>query len=54
MRVGDKPVIAAYCGTTKVWPNAFLYVTPEFVWLTESNDFSADFDVESNVKWNIE
>ena len=32
----------------------FLFVEPEIVWLTESNDWSHDFVVESNVDWTID
>lgn len=30
-----------------------LLVSPEVVWLTPSNNFSADFSVKSNVDWEI-
>lgn len=33
---------------------AVLVVTPNTVWLNEGNNFSADFDVISNVDWIIE
>lgn len=31
-----------------------LVVSPEVVWLNEGNDYSADFEVVSNVDWKIE
>lgn len=36
------------------FPGAALGVTPEVVWLTEGNDYTAYFDVASNVEWKIE
>lgn len=33
---------------------AMMVVYPNIVWLNEDNDFSANFDVISNVDWNIE
>lgn len=33
---------------------AVMVVSPEYVWLNEGNDFSADFNVISNVDWFIE
>ena len=35
-------------------PGSILGVTPEVVWLTEGNDYTAYFDVSSNVEWKIE
>jgi hypothetical protein len=32
----------------------FLIVEPEIVWLTESNDWSHDFEVQSNVDWIVD
>lgn len=31
-----------------------LVVSPEVVWLTPDNDFSADFEVVATVDWNVE
>lgn len=36
------------------FPGAALGVTPDVVWLNESNDYTAYFEVASNVDWNIE
>lgn len=36
------------------FPGAALDVTPDFVWLNEGNDFTAHFEVVSNVEWKIE
>lgn len=35
-------------------PGAVLGVTPDYVWLNEGNDYTAHFEVVSNVEWNIE
>lgn len=32
----------------------YLGVAPEFVWLTESNDYMAQFEVVSNTSWIVE
>lgn len=34
--------------------NALLVVSPKTMWLDENNDFTATFDVMSNVNWTIE
>lgn len=34
--------------------DALLIVSPEFVWLNEGNDYTAEFEVLSNVEWTIE
>lgn len=34
--------------------NYYLLVEPEFIWLTEDNNWSQDFMVESNVDWIVE
>lgn len=36
------------------FPGAALGVTPEVVWLNEGNDYTATFEVSSNVEWKIE
>lgn len=36
------------------FPGSALGVTPEVVWLNESNDYTAYFEVASNVEWKIE
>ena len=36
------------------FPGAALGVTPDVVWLNEGNDFTAYFEVASNVEWKIE
>jgi hypothetical protein len=35
------------------FPGAALGVTPDVVWLNESNDYTAYFEVSSNVDWSI-
>ena len=36
------------------FPGAALDVTPGFVWLNEGNDYTAHFEVVSNVEWTID
>lgn len=36
------------------FPGAALGVTPNVVWLNEGNDYTAYFEVASNVEWKIE
>lgn len=36
------------------FPGAALGVTPDVVWLNEGNDYTAYFEVSSNVEWEIE
>ena len=36
------------------FPGSALGVTPEVVWLNEGNDYTAYFEVASNVEWKIE
>lgn len=54
MRVGSNLRMTAglVCSTSSI--DAFLQVSPETVWLTTSNNFSADFVVVSNVSWRVE
>lgn len=35
-------------------PDYYLIVKPDVVWLTESNDWSHDFEVQSNVDWIVD
>ncbi len=54
MRVGGNLRMTAglVCSTSDF--KAYLEVSPETVWLTPSNGFSADFVVVSNVSWKVE
>lgn len=54
MRVGSNLRMTAglVCSTSSI--DAFLKVSPDTVWLTPSNSFSADFVVVSNVSWRVE
>lgn len=54
MRVGGNLRMTAglVCSTSSI--DAFLMVSPDTVWLTPSNSFSADFVVVSNVSWRVE
>lgn len=40
--------------TCSFFPGSALGVTPEVVWLNEGNDYTAYFEVASNVEWEIE
>lgn len=40
-------------GEWKSYDREHLSVTPEYVWLADSNGHTGDFDVHSNVEWNI-
>lgn len=53
-RVGGNLRVTAglVCSTSSV--DAFLKVSPDTVWLTPSNSFSADFMIVSNVSWRVE
>lgn len=35
-------------------PDYYLIVKPDMVWLTESNDWAHDFEVQSNVDWIVD
>lgn len=56
--------ISAYLGTQKVkklavgnnviWQNdAYLKIVPDKIWLMKSNDYQADIEIFSNVKWDV-
>lgn len=56
--------ISAYLGTQKVkklavgknviWQNdAYLKIVPDKIWLMRSNDYQADVEILSNVKWDV-
>lgn len=56
--------ISAYLGTQKVkklalgknviWQNdAYLKIVPDKIWLMKSNDYQADVEILSNVKWDV-
>lgn len=50
----DAPLMIASSLVCRVEKESFLFVTPEeVVWLTESNGWSALYEVTSNVTWNI-
>lgn len=54
MRIGTKPIIAAYSGSVKVWPpEPILEVTPQYIWLMPSNNFTDDVSVVSNIDWIV-
>lgn len=47
---------ALYLGELKIWPtdvDVYLRVSPEIVWLSEGNGYSATFEVQSNTMWNV-
>lgn len=43
--------VGLLCGFVKT---DYLNVRPTVVWLTPENLFTGDFDIESNVEWEIE
>lgn len=56
--------ISAYLGIQKVkkfalgknviWQNdAYLKIVPDKIWLMKSNDYQADVEILSNVKWDV-
>lgn len=52
--INDNVVVIAslVCDVSR---DAYLNVSPtDFVWLNESNDYSTEFEVYSNVEWIIE
>lgn len=41
-------------GNNVIWQkDAYLKVDPDKIWLMKSNDYQADVQILSNVKWNI-
>ena len=40
-------------GNEVVWEQKYLTVEPQYLWLTESNNFTDDVDILSNVVWNV-
>lgn len=41
-------------GNNVIWQkNAYLKVTSDKIWLMNSNDYQADVQILSNVKWNV-
>ena len=53
VRYGTLKGKALYLGTKKIWPNAYLYVEPQLIWLMPGNNFTEDVNVFSNVQWNV-
>ena len=47
-------MLAIAIRSCRVGQGDYLIVSPEITWLTADNDFSADFEVVSNVKWTAE
>jgi len=41
-------------GNNVIWQkNAYLKVAPDKIWLMKSNDYQADVQILSNVKWDV-
>lgn len=52
--LGQKQVKKIAVGNNVIWQkDAFLKIAPDKIWLMRSNDYQADVQILSNVKWNI-
>ena len=47
-------MLAIAMRSCRVGQGDYLIVSPEITWLTADNDFSADLEVVSNVKWTVD
>ena len=54
IRYGTIEAKALYYGNKKIWPNKYLRIIPQLVFLTPGNQYTEDVNVHSNVGWNIE
>lgn len=51
---GSKQVSKLAIGKTVFWQKgAYLKITPTIIWLMKSNDYQADVEILSNVKWDV-
>lgn len=51
---GDRQVKMLAVGEKIIWKkDAFLKVSPDSIWLMESNNYQADVQILSNVRWNV-
>lgn len=52
--LGEKQIKKIAVGNNVIWQkDAFLKIAPDKIWLMRSNDYQADVQILSNVKWNI-
>lgn len=52
--IGSKNIKKLALGEKIIWQkDAFLKVVPDKIWLMKSNDYQADVEILSNVKWNV-
>ena len=51
--LGDRPASKVCLGSEIIWEHKYLNVEPQYLWLTESNNFTDDVDILSNVVWNV-
>lgn len=51
---GSQKVKMLAVGGKIIWKkDAFLKVSPDSIWLMDSNNYQADVQIISNVKWNV-
>lgn len=51
---GRKQVSKLAIGKTVFWQKgAYLKITPTNIWLMKLNDYQADVEIFSNVKWDV-
>lgn len=52
--LGNQPIKKLAVGNNIIWQkDAFLKVSPDKIWLMRSNDYQADVQILSNVKWDV-
>lgn len=52
--LGNNQVKKIALGNTVIWQkDAFLKIAPDKIWLMRSNDYQADVEILSNVKWDV-
>lgn len=52
--LGNQPIKKLAVGNNVIWQkDAFLKVSPDKIWLMRSNDYQADVQILSNVKWDV-
>lgn len=51
---GNQQIKMLAIGKDVIWKKgAFLKVVPDNIWLMNSNNYQADVQILSNVKWNV-
>lgn len=52
--LGTKIVKKLALGKNVIWQNdAYLKIVPDKIWLMKLNDYQADVEILSNVKWDV-